>query len=178
MMKTTSCKCVCVRYYWCFYSIKSHFTWYHRPSFTTRNEIREKNVSFFVNQNFSMPVFTFWSVSRAFCWWVEIQNNKNKNMLKNVERQTIYMHMYERLNEFLCVLFCGGNCAGCASFESFFLLQFLLSFTQWKLRTFSFGFFCISFPLRIIHPSIFIPFFIHTPLITWSRLDYHPYGWA
>lgn len=124
MMKTTSCKCVCVRYYWCFYSIKSHFTWYHRPSFTTRNEIREKNVSFFVNQNFSMPVFTFWSVSRAFCWWVEIQNNKNKNMLKNVERQTIYMHMYERLNEFLCVLFCGGNCAGCASFESFFYYSF------------------------------------------------------
>lgn len=84
---------------------------------------REKCV-FFVNQNFSMPVFTFWSVSRAFCWWVEIQNNKNKNMLKNVERQTIYMHMYERLNEFLCVLFCGGNCAGCASFESFFYYSF------------------------------------------------------
>lgn len=117
---------------------------------------REKCV-FFVNQNFSMPVFTFWSVSRAFCWWVEIQNNKNKNMLKNVERQTIYAYVWAIEWIFMCAILWGKLCWVCV-LRIIFLLQFLLSFTQWKLRTFSFGFFCISFPLRIIHPSIFIPF--------------------
>lgn len=103
MMKTTSCKCVCVRYYWCFYSIKSHFTWYHRPSFTTRNEIREKNVSFLWIKTFPCLFLLFGRCRAHFVGGLKYKIIKIKicwRMLRG--KQYICICMSDWMNFYVC----------------------------------------------------------------------------
>lgn len=137
-----------------FQSIKSRFTWYQRPSFPIRKK-REKCVVLYSQSKLFHFVYLVGVTRILLVGWEWIHSKyKVIKICWRMLRGKQYVYAYVWAIEWIFMCYSVGeisNCAGCASFESFFYYTFL-SFTHGKLRTLSFHFFCISFPLRIFHP--------------------------
>lgn len=137
---------------------------------------REKCV-FFVNQNFSMPVLLFGRCRAHFVGGLKYKIIKIKicwRMLRG--KQYICICMSDWMNFYVCYSV-GEIVLGVRPSNHFFITVFTLIHSM-KIENILIRFFLHFISLKNHPPFNFHSFFIHTPLITWSRLDYRPYGWA